>query len=101
MVGFALEQAEHGEEMIPNTAVRVGGKFQGRHEALLEPVNAVGPEALLQDGEVLERLGYAAGTCLTELRRLLLGGESRGELADERVQADAVLQELLDESDVV
>ena len=59
---FPLEQAEHGEETISNTVVRVGGEVQGRHEALLVPVDAVGLNPILQGGEVLKRLGDAAGT---------------------------------------
>jgi hypothetical protein len=98
MMGFALEQAERGEETMPNTVIRVGGEVRGRHEALLESIDPLGLDAILQGGEALKRLGDAAGTEMTELFRFILGRQGGGELADEGVEADAMFEEFFDET---
>ena len=101
MMGFASGQSEHRLKGFVNAVLRRRGEFPGHGQASFEAVDSVGVDEGFPGGDVFERLGNATSTGVAELAGFGLGRESGGEFADEPVQADAVLQELLDEPDVV
>ena len=101
VMGFALDQAEHGRKGFLNAILHGRGEIAGGCEALLETVNSVAMDDVFPDRDVFERRGNSASTVVAELHGFSSGCERGGELTDQRVETHAVLEKLFDEADIV
>src|SRR5271157_3571033 len=101
MMGFAAEAADYRGQGVSGRVLCLLGELQCDNERLLNEINALGPDGVLERGEILESLGDAPGAGVAELRGLGFRSQGPGELADQRVQADPLLVQLLDQRDIV
>jgi len=99
VIGFASKAAEQRGQGVSGPLPRLGGELQGGDQRLLSEIHALGLDNVFERGEILKCLGDAPGAGVAELRGLGFRSQGPGELADQRVQADPLLVQLLDEPD--
>ena len=101
MMGFAAQAAEQRGQGVPGRVLRLGANSSAVMSACCSEIDALGLDGVFERGEIFERLGDAPGAGVAELRGLGFRRQGPGELADQRVQADPLLVQLLDQPDIV
>src|SRR5271166_1497704 len=101
MMGFAAEAADYRGQGVSGRVLCLLGELQCDNERLLNEIHALGPDGVFERGKILESLGDAPGAGVAELRGLGFRRQGPGELADQWVQADPLLVQLLDQPDIV
>ena len=85
----------------PGRVLCLWGELQCADQRLLHEIHTLGLDGVFERGEILESLGSAPAAGVAELRGLGFRSQGPGELADQRVQADPLLVQLLDQPDIV
>ena len=101
VIGFASKAAEQRGQGVSGPLLCLGGELQCGDQRLLHEIHALGLDGVFERGEIFERLGDAPGAGVAKLRGLGFRRQGPGELADQRVQADPLLVQLLDQPDIV